>query len=174
MTASNVKPPSKTESPQEPFKRAVSGCMRAMARMPGLEVVYAPERPALIQTAAGSRARLPEPPRRLNPQEAAIVRGNADSMALWLACHNTDVHRRLTPQVATARAAFDAVERARVEAIGSRRMEGVAANLDAMLDDRFHRARYADVATRADAPIEDALAMIVRERLTGLKPPKKD
>jgi cobaltochelatase CobT len=171
LTGSNAKPPSKLESPQEPFKRAVAGCMRALAKTPGLEVVYAPERPSLIQTGAGAKARLPEPPRRVDAREAAILRGHADSMALRLACHNSDVHRRLTPQVASARAAFDAVEQARVEAIGARRMEGVAANLDAMLDDRFQRARYADVATRADAPIEDALAMIVRERLTGLKPP---
>ena len=127
--------------------------------------------PSLIQTAAGAKARLPEPPRRLDAREAAILRGHADSMALRLACHNSEMHRRLTPQIAGARAAFDAVEQARVEAIGARRMEGVAANLDAMLDDRFQRARYADVATRADAPIEDALAMIVRERLTGQKPP---
>jgi cobaltochelatase CobT len=169
---SNSKPPSKPENPQEPFKRAVAGCMRAMAKTPGVEVAYAPERPTLIQSGAGVKARLPEPPRRMDAREAAIVRGNADSMALWLACHNSDVHRRLTPHVATARAAFDAVERARVEAIGSRRMEGVAANLDAMLDDRFHRARYADISTRADAPIEEALAMIVRERLTGMQPPK--
>jgi cobaltochelatase CobT len=171
LTASNAKPPSKPESPQEPFKRAVAGCMRALAKTPGLEVVYAPERPSLIRTGAGAKARLPEPPRRVDAREAAILRGHADSMALRLACHNSDVHRRLTPQVASARAAFDAVEQARVEAIGARRMEGVAANLDAMLDDRFQRARYADVATRADAPIEDALAMIVRERLTGLRPP---
>ena len=89
-----------------------------------------------------------------------------------LACHNKDVHRRLTPPAPAARAVFDAIEQARVEAIGSRRMLGVAGNLDAMLDDRFQRARYADIAVRAEAPLEDALAMIVRERLTGLKPPK--
>ncbi|MGH8733738.1 MAG: cobaltochelatase CobT-related protein, partial [Burkholderiales bacterium] len=65
-----------------------------------------------------------------------------------------------------------AVEQARVEAIGSRRMLGVAGNLDAMLDDRFQRARYADIAVRAEAPLEEALAMIVRERLTGRKPPR--
>ena len=51
-------------------------------------------------------------------------------------------------------------------------MLGVAGNLDSMLDDRFQRARYADIVVRAEAPLEDALAMIVRERLTGLKPPK--
>jgi cobaltochelatase CobT len=51
-------------------------------------------------------------------------------------------------------------------------MEGVAANLESMLEDRFARNRSAEVKTRADAPLEDALALIVRERLTGRKPPK--
>ncbi|MGB6177396.1 MAG: cobaltochelatase subunit CobT, partial [Methylocella sp.] len=105
-------------------------------------------------------------------RDAAILRGHADSMALRRACHNKDVHRRLTPPGPAARAVFDAVEQARVDAIGSRRMPGVAGNLDAMLDDRFQRARYGDIAVRAEAPLEDALAMIVRERLTGRKPPK--
>src|SRR4029077_6463191 len=44
-------------------------------------------------------------------------------------------------------------------------------NLAAMLDDRFHRGKYDDITDRADAPIEDAIAMIVRERLTGEQPP---
>src|SRR6202790_121285 len=50
-------------------------------------------------------------------------------------------------------------------------MTGVANNLAAMLDDRFHRGKYDDVTDRADAPIEEAIAMIVRERLTGESPP---
>ncbi len=70
-----------------------------------------------------------------------------------------------------ARAVFEAVEQARVEAIGSRRMGGVAKNLAAMLDDRFHRGKYDEITDRADAPMEDAIAMIVRERLTGEAPP---
>jgi cobaltochelatase CobT len=170
--SSNQKPPGKAEAPQEPFKRAVAGCMRALARMPQLEVAYASEKPSLVRNGATAKARLPEPARKLDPREAAILRGHADSMALRLACHNIDLHRRLTPDAPAARAAFDAVEQARVEAIGARRMEGVAANLDSMLDDRFSRNRSADVKTRADAPLEDALALIVRERLTGRKPPK--
>ena len=40
-TPSNRKPAGKTEAPQEPFKRAVAKCMRAMERVPELEVVYA-------------------------------------------------------------------------------------------------------------------------------------
>jgi cobaltochelatase CobT len=155
------------EAPTEPFKRSVAACLRAIARKPELEVGYAAERPGF----AGGKARLPEPPRKLSVGEAAIVRGHADSIALKLACHDPGVHRRLVPGGQQARAVFDAVEQARVEAIGARRMEGVARNLSAMLDDRFHRGKFDDVTDRADAPIEDAVAMMVRERLTGLAPP---
>jgi cobaltochelatase CobT len=170
--SSNQKPNAKPEPPREPFKRAIASCMRAMARMPQAEVAFAAERPSLIWSNGSAKARLPEPSRKLDAREAAILRGHADSMALRLACHNMDVHRRLTPQAPAARAAFEAVEQARVEAIGSLRMQGVARNLEAMLDERFQRARYAEISARADAPLEDALAMIVRERLTGLRPPK--
>src|ERR687889_734790 len=83
--SSNSKPkaPGK-ESPTEPFKRAVTGCLRAIARRPDLEVNYAAERPGLIT----GKARLPEPPRRLTGMDAAIVRGHADSIALKVACHD--------------------------------------------------------------------------------------
>ncbi len=165
---SNIKPkmPAK-EAPTEPFKRAVSVCLRAIAGKGHIEVSFAAERPGL----AGGKVRLPEPPRRLNDREAAIVRGHADSIALRLACHDPAVHRKLVPGGQQARAVFEAVEQARVEAIGSRRMGGVAKNLAAMLDDRFHRGKYEEITDRADAPIEDALAMIVRERLTSAAPP---
>ena len=155
------------EAPTEPFKRAVAGCLRAIAKRPELEVGFAAERPGL----AAGKARLPEPPRKLSGREAAIVRGHADSIALRLACHNPAVHRRLMPGGQQARAVFESVEQARVEAIGARRMEGVARNLAAMLDDRFHRGKFDDITDRADAPIEDAVALMVRERLTGLAPP---
>jgi cobaltochelatase CobT len=161
-----AKTPAK-EAPNEPFKRAVTGCLRAIAKKPELEVSYAAERPGI----AGGKVRLPEPARKLNKQEAAIVRGHADSLALKLACHDPAVHRKLIPGGQQARAVFDAVEQARVEAIGARRMTGVAKNLAAMLDDKFHRGKFDDITDRADAPIEEAIAMMVRERLTGEAPP---
>ena len=167
MASNSKSKPSSKESPAEPFKRAVAGCLRALARKPDLEVSFAAERPGLM----GGKARLPEPARKLTRAEAAIVRGNADSIALRLACHDASMHRRLQPAGQQARAVFEAVEQARVESLGARCMDGVAMNLTAMLDDKFHRAKFDDVSDRADAPIEEALALMVRERLTGLTPP---
>ncbi|MFN3854686.1 MAG: cobaltochelatase subunit CobT [Phreatobacter sp.] len=155
------------ESPTEPFKRSVASCMRAIARR-DLEVTFAADKPGL----AGDKARLPEPPRRLSPRDAAIVRGHGDAMALRLAVHNAKVHRAMAPEGAQARAVFEAVENARIEAIGSNRMAGVAQNLTARLEDHYHRmGKYEDITDKADAPIEDALALMVREKLTGQKAP---
>src|SRR6201982_1664065 len=147
MTTSNSKfRTGAKEAPTEPFKRAVSSCLKAIARSPELEVSFAAERPGLAP-------------------------GNADSIALKIACHDPKVHRKLMPGNPQARGVFEAVEQARVEAIGARRMSGVARNLTAMLDDHFHRGKYDEITDRADAPLSDALAMLVRERLTGLAPP---
>src|SRR5437016_7430376 len=168
MTTSNTKFRTGTkEAPTEPFKRAVTACLRAIAKAPELEVSFAAERPGL----APGKARLPEPARKMTKRDAAIVRGHADSIALKLACHDPKVHRKLMPGNPQARGVFEAVEQARVEAIGSRRMAGVAKNLTAMLDDHFHRGKFDEITDRADAPLSDALAMLVRERLTGLAPP---
>jgi cobaltochelatase CobT len=155
------------EAPTEPFKRAVTSCLRAIAKTPELEVTFAAERPGL----APGKARLPEPARKMTRRDAAIVRGHADSIALKLACHDPKVHRKLMPGNPQARGVFEAVEQARVEAIGARRMAGVAKNLTAMLDDHFHRGKFDEITDRADAPLSDALAMLVRERLTGMAPP---
>jgi cobaltochelatase CobT len=163
---SKAKPNTK-ESPTEPFKRSVASCMRAIARR-DLEVTYAADKPGL----AGDKARLPEPPRKLSAKDAAIVRGHGDAMALRLAVHNAKIHRSVLPDGQQARAVFEAVENARIEAIGSNRMAGVAQNLTARLEDHYHRmGKYEDITDKADAPIEDALALMVRERLTGQKAP---
>src|SRR5688500_10998379 len=158
----------KREGPTEPFKRAVAACVRAVAGQRDLEVAYAADRPLL----AANKVRLPEPPRRLTVQEAAITRGLGDAMALRLACHDGKVHRRFSPEGRQARAIFDAVEQARCEAIGSKRMEGVRANLAAMLQDKYHRGNFSEISEQAEAPMEDAVSLMVRERLTGASPPK--
>ncbi|TIS97949.1 cobaltochelatase subunit CobT [Mesorhizobium sp.] len=164
----NTRNKSKTGSEADSFKRAVTVCMRAIAGDKDLDVGFAKDRPAL----AGSRARLPELPKKASKADIAITRGLGDSMALKRACHDTRIHTRLAPEGKQARAIYDAVEQARVEAIGSRAMQGVADNIGSMLEDKYARANLTDVKDKADAPIEEALALMVREKLTGRAVPK--
>jgi cobaltochelatase CobT len=171
VTFSNQKAPSPREAPSEPFKRAVVGCLRSMARSPELDVTFVIDKPGVIQAVGPGATRLPEPPRRMSAQDAAILRGHADSAALRLACHNEKLHLRITPRGDTGKAVFDALEQTRVECIGARRMVGVADNLAAVLDDRYQRSDLAGVRSRDDAPLADALALLVREKLTGRPPP---
>ncbi|MER8635241.1 cobaltochelatase subunit CobT [Mesorhizobium sp. M0207] len=164
----NTRNKSKTGAENDSFKRAVTVCMRAIAGDKDLEVGFAKDRPAL----AGSRARLPELPKKASKADIAITRGLGDSMALKRACHDSRIHTRLAPEGKQARAIYDAVEQARVEAIGSRAMQGVADNIGSMLEDKYARANLVDVKDKADAPIEEALALMVREKLTGRTVPK--
>jgi cobaltochelatase CobT len=115
---------------------------------------------------------LPEPSRIPTAKEIAIIRGWADSLALTAAVHDPKMHRKLAPEAGPARNVFEAVERARVEAHGANRMSGMAKNLTAKVEDQYGHGRYAEITERADAPIEEALALLVRERLTGAPPPQ--
>src|ERR1700719_602728 len=132
MTTSNTKfRTGPREAPTEPFKRAVTACLRAIAKKPELEVTFAAERPGL----ARGKARLPEPARKMTRRDAAIVRGHADAIALKLACHDPKLHRKLMPGNPQARGVFEAIEQARVEALGPQRRSGVERNLTARLGD---------------------------------------
>jgi cobaltochelatase CobT len=158
----------KKEAPSEPFKRALGLAVRAIAGDEQVQVNYAPGKPELD----GKNVQLPEPSRVPTAKEIAVIRGWADSFALTAAVHDIKLHARLAPEAGPARVVFEAVERARVEALGANRMPGMANNLTAKVEDQYGHGRFADVTDRNDAPIEDALSLIVRERLTGLKPPE--
>jgi cobaltochelatase CobT len=160
--------PKRKEPPAEPFKRVLGLAVRAIAGDDQLQVTYSAGRPELD----GHTVQLPEPSRVPSPREVAVIRGWADSLALTAAVHDKKIHRRLVPDAGPARAVFEAVERARIEALGANRMPGMAENLTAKIEDMYGHGRFADVKDRSEAPLEDALALLVRERLSGLPPPK--
>ena len=151
------------ESPLEQFKQVLTGTARALAHEPEIELAFTADAP----TQAGKNFKVPMPGRLLPPDQVAEARGFADSFSLKLKHHNAARHAALRPSEVIAGAAFDAVENARVEALGSRNMAGIAANLGHALElklrtDPISRAQSAD-----EVPISTALSLIVRERLTG-------
>jgi len=162
-------PPSqkRKDSPVEPLKRAITMTCRAITADHELQVGFGPGQPDI----AGHTMHLPEPSRAPKAREIAVLRGLADGLSLRAACHDTKLHAKLAPAGGQARAVYDAIERARIEAIGANRMAGMAKNLSARIEDHYGQARFAHIQTRADAPLEDAVSLIVRERLTGAAPP---
>jgi len=156
------------EAPTEPLKRAIGLAVRAIAGHGDIEVGFA----AGPAEYSPKHVQLPEPSRVPSQREIAVIRGWADSFALTAGCHDAKLHGRLAPNSGPARLVFEAAERARVEALGANRMTGMARNLTARIEDQYAHGRYALVKTKADAPLEDAVALMIRERLTGLPPPE--
>ncbi|MBU1374517.1 MAG: cobaltochelatase subunit CobT [Alphaproteobacteria bacterium] len=155
------------ESPLEPFKRALAHAARSLAETPDLEIVYSGEGPLL----SGNRAVLPHPPRDLTPEDASRIRGLADQMALRVAHHDPAAHAKTRPLSGAGQPIYDALEQARIEAIGANAMGGVKGNLRAVLDHAWQRRVYNEVEAMANPPMAEVVGLMVRERLTGEPPP---
>ncbi|MBX4335930.1 cobaltochelatase subunit CobT [Bartonella raoultii] len=151
------------------FKKALSTCMRAIAGTSKLEVCFSHNRPSLKE----NYAHLPELSQQPTHKDISITRGLGDSMALRKALHNNRIHMQFAPVESEARAIFDALEQTRVEAIGTLTMEGIAHNLDIMLADKYARAHYQRINSQNEAPIQEAMALLLREKITQRPPPKE-
>ena len=151
----------------ERFKGVLGTAMKAIALDPELAVSFGNDQPMLT----GHKARLPQISAATTLKDIAITRGLSDSFALRLANHKDDIHNRYMPQGKNARAMFEAVEQARIESIGANAMPGVAINLSAMLDDRYSKTVVNRSSNRRDTPLEEAVGLILREKLTGEAPP---
>ncbi|MEJ0022454.1 MAG: cobaltochelatase subunit CobT [Alphaproteobacteria bacterium] len=159
---------SQKETPTELFKRALTQSTRALAGAEDLEVAFGAEGPRL----SAGRIVLPHPPRHLTNEEASRLRGAADGLALRFAYHNDTAHDSLRPPGSHARELYDAAEDMRVQALGANALKGVSENLAAALTDKYERKGFSRMVDRASAPMADALAMLVRERLTGQAAPE--
>lgn len=151
------------ESPLDQFKSVLTGAARAIAHEPEVEVAWTADAPSQ----SGSHLRVPMPGRNLSPGQVAEARGFADSMALKLLHHNDALHAQNAPAEPVARACFDAVERVRYEALGARDYAGMRHNLDAALAIRTASDPIARAARPEDVPLQTALSLLLRERLTG-------
>ena len=149
------------------FRRALAGASRAIAHDPEVEVVFASD----VAPASGKTARVPSPGPALEPRLVAEARGAADSAALRLRYHDAALHARTAPVDADARAVFDALEMARVEALGSRSMGGVKGNLAQLAEARIRGDAIVRARNAEEVPLSTAVGLIARERLTGEAPP---
>lgn len=155
-------------SPAETFKRALSAATRSISRDRELEVRFGGEVAGIVK----GRALLPNPPEEIDAASAAKLRGKADALALRIALHDGDAHQSALPPGAKGREIFEAAEQARVEGLGARAMRGVADNLDASLTEKCLREGWNHAEDRQQAPLADAISMLVRERISGRPAPE--
>jgi cobaltochelatase CobT len=156
------------DNPLEAFRQVLTGASRAIAREPDLELGFTAEAPSTH----GKNIKVPMPGRTLPEREVAEARGFADAAALKLRHHDATLHSRSSPIEEAARAVFNAAEQARVEALGARAMAGVKANLGRLTDLRMRTDPITRARNKAEVPLSTAISLIVRERLTGERPPE--
>ncbi|MCB2048749.1 MAG: cobaltochelatase subunit CobT [Novosphingobium sp.] len=151
------------ETPVDAFKSLLAGASRAIAHDPEVEVSWTADAPSV----SGNNFRVTMPGRGLSPDNAMLARGTADSFALKLRHHNEAMHARNAPADALARACFDVVERVRYEALGANDYAGIRSNLDAATAARMASDPIARAENANDVPLPTALALMLREHLTG-------
>ena len=157
------------QTPLDRFKQALTGTARALARESEVEVAWSADAPSAL----GRNFRVPLPGRDLPPEQAREARGFADSFALRLRHHDSALHARNAPAEPVARACYDMAEQVRYEALGANGYGGIRENLDAAVELRTAADPIARAQGENEVPLQTALGLILRERLTGAPVPER-
>ena len=164
-------PHDRNASRSETFKNATGAAVKALAGKPDTTVVFTPvanQRATVVSNAAGHEVRLPLPPHKLSKDHVTRLRGAADAAAMRLKHHDTGVHARRMPSNKDAVDAYNAMEQARVEALGARQFDGVGHNLGAALEQRLAAEGYHMARTYAQIDRAEALKVLVHARANAL------
>jgi len=158
-----------TATPLDNFKRSLGAATKAISGEAELEVSFGGDVAGLVR----DQMMLPNLPPKPKPELIAKARGEADALALRLALHDKDIHAGNMPKSGPARQVFEAMEQARVEALGGRHLSGLGDNLMAALDARSLKRGFdkPDIA-KDDTSFAEAVGLFAREKLTGRTLPK--
>jgi len=151
----------------ERLRRVTAAAMRAIAADAAADVRFGRGGPEM----SGKTLRVPAPSRELSRPEVTQVRGEADARALRIRHHDRGLHTAQRPSAGPAREIFDAMEQARCEALGARRLSGVRSNLADALEGRCRAQGFAELDEREQAPLAEVLRLLVREAMTQEPPP---
>jgi cobaltochelatase CobT len=153
-----------TTTPLDNFKRSLGAATKAISGEPELEVSYGGDVAGIVR----DQVMLPSLPPSIKPEQIAKARGEADGLALRIALHDADIHAGNQPKSGPARQVFEAMEQARVEALGGQHLSGLGDNLMAALDARAKKRGFdkADIA-KDDTSFAEAVGLFAREKLSG-------
>ena len=147
------------------FKRALTMAMRSISKQDELTVSFGSDKGNL----SGLKARLPMPNKNMDSTQINSLRGEADSLALYLAHHKEMIDEKYSPQGQNAKGIYNSLEKVRCDAIGSNSMTGVSNNLMEMEKTKIKRKVLSVNNDNPEGKMIEALSYIVMERLTGNK-----
>ncbi len=160
-----------TDENIEQFKTNTTSTLRAMARKKDLDVTYCELEMPTGETENLEHPKIPAPTIDMPKEKRDLIRGCADNYALKIAHHDQALHNDNGQSDLRAQAALDALEQARVESLGILSMDGVAQNLNAVLEAKAVRRGYNDIRSREDITLADALHIVARSEISGISPP---
>ncbi|SHG62061.1 cobaltochelatase CobT subunit [Cognatiyoonia sediminum] len=152
-----------SDNPADPFKKALAEATKVIADDPELSVSYSVD-PA-GQTS--DTIRLPQVSRRMTRDEVLLARGTADAFALRHKFHDEVTAAKYMPQGQMAKDLYEAMETARIEAVGAKHMPGTAGNIDAKIGNDALRKGYDQIKQASDAPLATAAGYLIRHLATG-------
>lgn len=154
---------SNEEDPSERFKRATAAAIKAIGHVAEVEVSFDHG----LGTVSGDRIKVPAPTSLVDEAQVAETRGAADVAAVRLRYHDTTMHAMHKTGENLPDAVFDALEQARCEALGARRLSGLGSNIGAHLAKQCKQKGYDHIKSNAEVPIADVLRLMAFEALGG-------
>lgn len=145
---------------QTELNKRIEATARALAKRPGVSVRWGSNAP-LAELNENEIISLPPIADKISKDSLSLLRGEADLAALSLRYHKPAIHAALRPHSQDAAAIFDALERTRVEIIGSENWDGVRENISCRVASRTY-----------DFDAGTMLSLILRESALGAKPPQ--
>ncbi len=154
----------------ESFKNNTNACLRAISRKKDLQVNYSESQAPTGEIDNISLPTLPMPTTNMSEEKRALIRGCSDIYALRIAYHDAKIHQQYRQNAPQTQAALDALEQARCDAIGILSMDGVAKNLDAVVEEKAKRRGFDNIQNRTDIDISEALHIIARAKIAARPP----
>lgn len=157
------------EEKAEIWKKSVAGALRALAYNPELSVEFQGNTPRITQ----DHIFLPDIGHNPNELQKTLLRGQADSIGLWIAHHDEVLCDELSVSDSSLKDFCDRLEQVRVEALGIKQFQGIARNIQKLYEfhDEEKKELFQNTESQTDIPAEEALFLLLREELTGLPTP---
>lgn len=159
------------ENKESKLKKRISAAFRALARDSKASVNFRASNYPDAEL-SGNSLTMPKLPES-GGADIGYLRGMADSNALYLQYHNSDIHKNIMPVNMEERSIFNMAEIARVEALGSLEYPGVSANIDDKINYHFISRNLDSMSDIEKPPVDEIFYLLVRKHLTGKELPAK-